>query len=473
MKTLFLNPPSFQGFDGGAGARWQARREVRSFWYPTWLAQAAALVENSKLVDASADDLTCDDVLRIASDYELTIFFTSTPSFANDASLAARMKDQRPATLIGFVGPHVSVLPDESLTQAKSVDFVVRREFEYPVRRIAQGRPLSDIRGVSWRNGERIVHNPDPEVLRDLDQLPSVMPVYKRDLTIENYYGGYLLHPYISFYAGRGCPGRCTYCLWPQTMCSNDYRVRSPERVYGDLELATQLFPQVKEYFIDDDTFTANPERAEAAARMIARLGITWSTSTRCTVSYDTMKVLKDSGLRLLMVGYESGSDAILRNIRKGFTTDVARQFARNTKELGILVHGCFIVGLPGESRQTVDETCRLACELDPDTMQVSVPAPYPGTELYRQAVENGWLVKGGLVADDGTQTCPVSYPNFTAKDISAAMDMVYRRFYFRPKVMLRIGAQMLKSPDVCRRRLREGKEFLRFLRQQSAQVQR
>lgn len=472
MKTLFLNPPSFNGFDGGAGSRWQSRREIRSFWYPTWLAQAAALVDGSRLVDATADNLTCEDVLRIAADYELIIVFTSTPSIRNDADLAVRMKARRAGMIIGFVGPHVSVLPEETLTQHPGVDFVIRREFEYPVRQVAQGNALREVPNVSWRDGNTIVHNPQAEPLGDLDQLPSVMPVYKRDLTVENYYIGYLLHPYVSFYAGRGCPGRCTYCLWPQTFCSNEYRVKSPEKVYEDMELAKSLFPQVKEFFIDDDTFTANPERAEAAARLIARLGITWSASARATVSYDTMKVLKDSGLRLLLVGYESGSDDILRNIRKGFTTDTARRFARDARDLGIAVHGCFIVGLPGETPRTVEETCRLAEELDPDTIQVSLPAPYPGTEFYRQAVENGWLVGNGLVADDGTQAVPISYPDFSGQDIAAARDLVYKRFYFRPKVMFRIGLQMLKSSQVRRRRLREGKEFLRFLRQ-SSQVNR
>lgn len=473
MKTLFLNPPSFQGFDGGAGARWQARREVRSFWYPTWLAQAAALVEDSKLIDASADDLARDQVIGIASGFEMVVVFTSTPSFLNDSLLAADIKLRRPGILIGFVGPHVSALPEESLAQARSVDFVVRREFEYAIQSVSQGSPLSEVSSVSWRDGDRIVHNQQGMPLQDMDQLPSVMPVYKRDLTIENYSIGYLLHPYVSFYAGRGCPGRCTYCLWPQTMCSHEYRVCSPRRVYEEMASAASTFAQAKEYFIDDDTFTANPTRAEEAARLIARLGVTWSTSTRATVSYDTMRVLKDCGLRLLLVGYESGSDSILRNIRKGFTTNVARQFARHAKDLGISIHACFIVGLPGESWQTVEETCRFACELDPDTIQVSVPAPYPGTDFHRQAVENGWLNDQGLVSNDGTQECPISYPGFTASDISAARDMIYKRFYFRPKVMFRIGAQMLKSPDVRRRRLQEGRDFLRFLRQKSAQVKR
>lgn len=473
MKTLFLNPPSFQGFDGGAGARWQARREVRSFWYPTWLAQAAALVEDSRLVDAAADDLAAEDVLRIAQDYELVVVFTSTPSLPNDARLAERIRSLAPRILIGMVGPHVSVLPEESLRRAPAVDFVVRREFEYAVQEVASGVALEDVPGISWRNGDTIVHNLDRPLLQDLDTLPSVMPVYERDLTLENYYIGYLQHPYLSFYAGRGCAGRCTYCLWPQTMCSRDYRVRSPELVYEDFLLAKRYFPQVKEFFIDDDTFTADPHRAEEIARRIAPLGVTWSASTRCTVSHETMKVLKDCGLRLLMVGYESGSDQILRNIRKGLTTDTARRFARGAKDLGIAVHGCFIVGLPGESRQTVEETLRFACELDPDTIQVALPAPYPGTEFYRQAVDNGWLVGEGLVASDGSQSCPISYAHFTADDISRARDMIYKRFYFRPKVMLRIGAQMLKDRQVRRRRIEEGRQFLQFLKHRPDGVKR
>lgn len=473
MKTLFLNPPSFQGFDGGAGSRWQAKREVKSFWYPTWLAQAAALVPDSRLVDATADDLTPEDVLKIALDYEMVIVFTSTPSFANDADIAAKMKENRPDTIIGFVGPPVSVLPEESLLAAPAVDFVVRKEFELPVKYIADGAKQSDVRGVSWRDGQRIVHNPDCEILEDLDSLPFVIDVYKRDLTIENYYGGYLMHPYMSLYTGRGCPAMCSYCLWPQTFSGHKYRVRSPESVYQELARAKDLLPQVKEFFIDDDTFTANTKRTEAIARLLGPLGITWSASSRANVPYDTLKVLKENGLRLLMVGYESGSDMILKNIHKGVTTETMRRFTRDCKSLGIALHGCFIVGLPGESHETVQQTLRFACEMDPDTMQVSVPAPYPGTEFYQQALENGWLVPEALVASDGTQMCPISYPDFSSREISKALDMIYKRFYFRPKVMFRIGTQMLKDSNERRRRLREGKEFLDFLKHRSPSVAR
>ena len=469
MRTLFLNPPSFEGFDGGAGSRYQARREIRSFWYPDWLAQAAALVEDSRLVDAPPEDMTVEDVTRTSRDFELAIIYTSTPSFANDAHIADLMKQSNPSLMIGFVGPHVTILPEESLRAAPAVDFVARKEFDYAVRDIARGEKLSDIKGLSWRDGDWIRHNADAELMTDLDSLPSVLDVYRRDLTIENYYNGYLLHPYLSLYTGRGCTHHCTFCLWPQTVSSRRFRARSAESVYREFALAKDYFPQVKEFFINDDTFTADCSRAEEIARRFKSLGITWAANAAADVPRETLKVLKECGLRLLVVGYESGSDAILRNIRKGVTTDMARRFTHDCRDLGIDVHGCFILGLPGETRQTVEETMRFACEIDPDMIQVSIAAPYPGTEFYNQAISNGWLSPDDLLNPDGIQECVVHYPDLSSADITVRVDTFYRRFYMRPRVIYRIGRKMIKSAHERKRRLREGREFWHYLRQRKA----
>lgn len=465
MRTLFLNPPSYAGFDGGAGSRYQARREIRSFWYPTWLAQAAALVPDSKLIDAPADDLSAEAVIETAKRFEFVVIFTSTPSFDGDARLAADIKRNNPSAMLCFVGPHVSALPEQSLVAAQALDFVVRKEFDLPIRDIAAGAALRDVRGVSWRDGQSIRHNPDSEPISNLDSLPFVVDVYKRDLTIENYFSGYLRHPYMSIYGGRGCPARCTFCLWPQTMTSHTYRTRSPESVYRELALAKDYFPQVKEFFLDDDTFTAAPERAAAVARKLKDLGITWSASGRANTSLDTLKTLKECGLRLLLVGFESGSDEILRRVKKGITTDMSRRFVRDCRSLGIALHGAFIIGLPGETRESIEASIRFACELDPDTVQVSVAAPYPGTEFYEEAVHNGWLDAGKLVTADGTQDCLLEYDGLTSRDILDSIDRFYKRFYARPKVMIRMGKQMLSDAEARRRRLREGKEFVGFLR--------
>ncbi|MGA8196107.1 MAG: hopanoid biosynthesis associated radical SAM protein HpnJ, partial [Acetobacteraceae bacterium] len=189
MKTLFLHPPSFDGFDGGAGSRYQARREIRSFWYPTWLAQPAALVPGSKLIDAPPAGIGLDDVTRQARDFELCVIHTSTPSFASDVKVAAALKEANPAMKIGFVGAKVAVQPEESLAQGVPIDFVARNEFDFTVKEIAEGRDWADVDGISYRGGAGgIVHNRDRAILEDMDQLPFVTEVYKRDLHIEDYF---------------------------------------------------------------------------------------------------------------------------------------------------------------------------------------------------------------------------------------------------------------------------------------------
>jgi hopanoid biosynthesis associated radical SAM protein HpnJ len=463
-RTLFLHPPSADGFDGGAGARYQARREIRSFWYPTWLAHPAALVPGSRLVDAPPDGLTLDDVRPLAREYELCVIHTSTPSFASDARVAAALKDANPALAIGMVGPAVGVAPDASLRGAPAVDFVTRGEFDLTIQEIAQGRPLARVAGVSFRGGAGVAHTPDRPPLENLDALPFVTPVYKRDLTVEHYAIGYLRHPYVSLYTGRGCRSRCTFCLWPQTVGGQRYRTRSPEHVAEEMALAQTLFPQVKEFFFDDDTFTDDGPRAEAIARRLGALGITWSVNAKANVPYETLKVLRDGGLRLLLVGYESGSQTILNNIKKGIRLDRARQFAKDARRAGIAVHGTFILGLPGETRETIQETIRFACAVEPDTIQVSLAAPYPGTALYEEAARHGWLESDTLVDGAGVQVSALGYPHLPRSEIFDSLETFYRRFYFRPRKMVSLGAAMLRDRALLGRRLREGRDFLRFL---------
>jgi len=465
-RTLFLNPPSYEGFDGGAGSRYQARREVRSFWYPTWLAQPAAMVPGSRLIDAPARGLAVADILPLACDYELAVLHTSTPSFRSDVRVAENLKAANPRLRIGFVGAHVAVAPEASLRASDAIDFVARNEFDHTIREVARRQPLGSIDGLSYRAGGRIAHNPDRALLQNMDELPFVTEVYKRDLVIEDYFIGYLRHPYVSFYTGRGCRSFCSFCLWPQTIGGHRYRVRTPDNVAAEIAVAVGYFPQVKEYFFDDDTFTDDEPRAREIAQRLGRLGVTWSCNAKAIVSSETLAVLRDNGLRLLLVGYESGNQKIINNIRKGVRLDIARRFSEDCHRLGITIHGTFIVGLPGETPETIEETIRFAREINPHTIQVSLAAPYPGTELYRQAVANGWLVSDGdgLVNEDGVQASTLEYPHLSRLEISAAMGRFYKRFYFRPRKIAEMASEMVRSPEMLARRLREGAEFLRFL---------
>ena len=473
-KTLFLSPPSFDGFDGGAGSRYQAKREITSFWYPTWLAQPAALVPGSKLVDAPPHGQTVEDVLKIAKDYELVIMHTSTPSLKNDAKCAEAIKALNPDVQIGFIGAHVAVLPEETLRENPVIDFVCRNEFDYTCKEVASGKPWDQIKGLSYRGpNDSVIHNEERELIHDWDAMPSVLPIYARDLDITKYFIGYLLHPYVSFYTGRGCPAKCTFCLWPQTIGGHQYRAKSPEAVGLEMEQAKAIFgDKVREYMFDDDTFTIDKQRAIAISEHLKRLKLTWSCNARANLDYDTLKQLRDNGLRLLLVGFESGNQPILDGIKKGIKLEVARKFMENCHKLGITVHGTFIIGLPNETRETIEETVRFACEISPHTIQVSIAAPYPGTELYRQAQANGWFTNANsLVANSGIQMSSLQYPNLSSTEIEDAVEQLYRRFYFRPKAIIPIVGEMLSDPQMLVRRLREGREFFSYLKDRRTQA--
>lgn len=472
MKTLFLQAPSFDGFDGGAGSRYQAKREIKSFWYPTWLAQPAALVEGSKLIDGPPSRTSPAAVAAQAKDYDLAVLHTSTPSFASDVKMIEALKAVNPNLKAGLVGAKVAVDPNGSMAGSPLIDFVARNEFDFTIKEVADGRDLSKIDGLTYRNAEGVVvHNPERATLENMDALPFVSPVYHRDLVIEDYFIGYLKHPYLSIYTGRGCKSRCTFCLWPQTVGGHRYRTRSVGHVIDEIRWAKQTMPQIREFFFDDDTFTDDAPRAEAIARELGKLGVTWSCNAKANVPRETLKVMRDNGLRLLLVGYESGNQQILFNIKKGMRIEVAKQFTKDCHELGIQIHGTFILGLPGETKETIQETIRFATEINPHTIQVSLAAPYPGTFLYNQAVENGWLdaAHAELVDERGVQIAPLHYPHLGHDEIFHSVEDFYRRFYFRAPKIASIVGEMVRSPEMMKRRLREGVEFFRFLKERKA----
>jgi hopanoid biosynthesis associated radical SAM protein HpnJ len=468
MKTLFLQAPSFDGFDGGAGSRYQAKREIKSFWYPTWLAQPAALVENSKLIDAPPHDTTLAEVVAQAKDFDLVVAHTSVPSFKSDVKVIEAMKAANPNLKAGFIGAKVAVNAEGSLREGAAIDFVARNEFDFTIKDVADGQDWAGIKGISWRNKHGVItHNDDRPIIENMDSLPFVTPVYKRDLVMEKYFIGYLKHPYISIYTGRGCKSRCTFCLWPQTVGGHNYRTRSVGHVIEEIKWAMKAFPQTKEFFFDDDTFTDDLPRAEAIAKELGKLGIQWSCNAKANVPYESLKKLNEGGLRLLLVGYESGNQKILHNIKKGMRIEVAEKFTRDCHTLGIQIHGTFILGLPGETLETMRETREFAKRINPHTVQISLAAPYPGTFLYNQALQNGWLdaANAELIDDNGIQIAPLHYPHLSHKEIFDSLETFYRQFYFRPGKIGSIVKEMVTQPDMMKRRLREGVEFFHFLK--------
>ena len=466
MKPLFLNPPTFEDFDGGAGARYQAAREVTSFWYPVWLCYPAGMIEGSRVVDAPVQRLSLDECLDIARDYDMVLMYTSTPTLKLDIETARRIKGRKPETVTVLAGPHVSMLPEESLRQANgAVDIVCLGEFDHTVVEIAAGKRWEEIDGIAFLRDGRFVRTADRELPTDLDAFPFTSQVYKRDLPVDEYIIPHVKNPYVSIYTSRGCPAKCTFCLWPHTYSGRRIRTRSPENVYQEVKWIKENLPQVQDIIFDDDTFTANRRHAREVAALIAPLGVSWVINCRANCDFETLKIMRDAGLHHVIVGYESGDDTILKNIKKGVTRERAIQFTRDCKKLGITIHGAFIVGLPGETAETIKATINYAKMLDLSSIQVSLPSPYPGTEFYKECVANGWLVSDAYIDETGHQMCVVSYPHLSTTEIFKAVEEFYSKFYFRPRYILRSIGRMIVDGDERRKLLKEGKQYFEYMR--------
>jgi hopanoid biosynthesis associated radical SAM protein HpnJ len=461
MRTLFLNPPSFEGFDGGASSRWPASREIESYWYPVWLCYPAGMLADSRVLDAPPHGISIEQTVEIGKDYELLVLFTSTPGFHVDVKIAQMMRDVNPKLKVAFVGPPVTVEPEKTLLENPVIDFVVRREFDHQIANYAKGTPLSELPGVSYRKNGEIINNPDGGYIENLDELPWVTKVYKRDLDFKRYNVPFLKNPFVSLYTSRGCPAMCTFCLWPQTHSGHRWRLRSSDDIVNECRWTLENFEGLREIFFDDDTFNYRKERTIELCAKLKPLNFTWSCTSRVTTDYDTLKAMKDAGCRLLIVGYESGDQQILKNIKKGATIDMAQRFTANCKKLGLTIHGDFIVGLPGETRKTIRNTIDFAKGLDVETIQVSIGHAYPGTEFYDFAKKNNLISIDGMTDEMGHQLPNVVYEDLDRGELVEWVERFYGEYYFRPKAAWRIVRKAIFHDDERRRLYKEAREYL------------
>lgn len=461
MRTLFLNPPSFDSFDGGASSRWPASREIESYWYPVWLCYPAGMLPDSKVIDAPPHKISVEQTVAMARDFELLVLFTSTPGFDVDVKIAEMMKDANPRLKVAFVGPPVTVEPEKCLRASTAIDFVVRREFDYQIVNFANGASLDDLPGVSYRKNGQFRHNPDGGYIENLDELPWVTKVYKRDLDFRRYNVPFLLHPYIALYTSRGCPAMCTFCLWPQTHSGHRWRLRSSQDVANEVRWALENFEGLKEIFFDDDTFNYQKARTLDLCSKLKPLKFTWSCTSRVTTDFETLKAMKEAGCRLLIVGYESGDPQILKNIKKGATVEMALRFTENCKKLGLQVHGDFIIGLPGETRASIRRTIEFAKRLDCETIQVSIAHPYPGTEFYEYVKQNNLITLDSMTDEKGHQLPNIVYPGLDRAELVKWVEQFYGEYFFRPRIIWRIVRRAIFNREERRRLFKEAREYL------------
>jgi radical SAM superfamily enzyme YgiQ (UPF0313 family) len=379
--------------------------------------------------------------------------------------LIRKIKESNPRLKIAFVGPHGHIKPDETLLASEDIDFVTRGEFDHSVVEYAHGKPLDEILGISYRKDGKVVHNASRPQLHteELDALPFATDIYKRDLTIENYNVPFLLHPFVSFYTTRGCPALCTFCMWPQTISGHAWRTRSTGNVAREVKQALDYFPQMKEIFFDDDTFNIRKDRVLDLCAKFKPLKFRWSSTARVHGDYETLKAMADAGARLFIVGFESGDPQILKNIKKGATIEMARAFMKNCRKVGIRVHGDFIIGLPGETRETIQKTIDFAKELDCETIQVSLAHAMPGTELHEYMAAQGFLKVEALADSGGHQLPHIEYPHLSKAEMMGGVNRFYDEYYFRPKVVWRIVREAIWDSNERKRLYHEAVDFLKL----------
>ena len=484
MRVFFVNPP----FKAEYG---KFSRESRSpcitksgaLYYPLWLIYAAALVEkygfDVEFLDAPAKPLNIQQSLEYIQQHNggntrLFILGTSTPSIYSDVNFGAILKDIYPKAYILLVGTHPSALPEETLSINHKIDAVARHEFDKIVLDLAlclrDNKNLESVKGLSFRIDNKFVHNIDAEFIESLDDIPFASEFIKKHLNYKDYFFAASAYPEIQIFTGRGCPARCNYCVYPQTMHGHQYRLRSAQNVIDEMKYIANEFPDVREIVIEDDTFTVNKARVVEICNLIMKEGLQrrfkWLCNARVNLDLETMKLMRQAGCRLIIPGIESTTQQILDNIHKGTNVKEIKTYIKNAKKAGLLIHACYMVGNNGETKETMMRTLKDAISFQTDTAQFFPLIPYPGTEAYTWAKENGYISGkyDEYCKDDGTLNCILNLPGISAKDLVDFCDFARKKYYLRVSYILMKLIQGITHPDDLVRTLKAFSSFWKYL---------
>lgn len=477
MKVLMLNPPFLPKYS--RQSRSPCVTKGGTFYFPYFLAYAAGATEKSgieaKLVDAVANEWSREQAIKFVKEYDpqLIVVDTSTPSIINDMQVTDALKMAMPHAHITLVGTHPTALPEEVLKQCKA-DSVCRGEYDYTVCDLAialeNNRPLKTIDGLSYKENKKIMHNKPRELIKNLDELPFVSEVYKKhfgDNGIKKYFYASVRWPQVTILTARGCPYNCSFCNSP---FKHSYRTRSVENVIEEFKYIQRELPFVKEVMIEDETFPAVKERTIKLCQALidSRIKLKWSANARVNTDLETLKIMKKAGCRLLCVGFESPEQPVLNSIDKKTTKDMQIEFMNNCRKAGILVNGCFILGLLNDTKESIRKTIEFAKQLNCDTAQFYTLMIYPGTEDYENAKKMGYLLTEDYskwLTVEGQHATTVSRPTLSAEEMMAFCDLARREYYLRAGYMLPKALQMIRNPSEALRTLKSARTFFKHLK--------
>jgi radical SAM superfamily enzyme YgiQ (UPF0313 family) len=477
MKILMLNPPFLPKFS--RFSRSPAVTKSGTIYYPIWHAYATGVLEkeghNVRLIDAPANGLSREDCFKIATDFqpEMVVVYTSTPSIYNDIEIAGSIKDLVPNSFIVLTGPHVSALPIESMKIDERIDAIARREYDMTLVDLSSGllprENLEAVSGITFRKNGEVISTPDRGFIEDINFFPFVSAVYKKHLKIENYFYAHCRYPTVSIFTSRGCYGKCNYCVYPEQMFGRRQRQRSPENIVEEFQYIEKELPQVKEVLIDDDTFSFDQEHTKKFCELMIekQIKLPWTVECRANLNYETMAMMKKAGCRLIVIGFESADNTILKNISKGITIDRMTKFVEDAKRANIMIHSCFMAGNQGETKETLMKSLRFAKEINADTCQFFPLMVYPGTEAYEWAKNNRYLLTEDYskwLTDEGLHNCVVSTPELSANDLVAFCDYARRKYYLSPRYLMYKFFQMIKNPEEIKKTLKSAKTFSKYL---------
>ena len=488
MKILFLNLP--YKFNISRASRWPEKTKSGTLYYPYWLAYCVGVCQREghdcKLVDCITKAYTTEDTIEevksFAPDYIMAEI--TTPTCAYDYEVINAIKAAYPSAKILIGGTHATILPEEVLRACEGIDYILRQEYDYTVGEIIETDEISKVRGVSYRvndegedisslndydlsQGYEVRHTEDREPLDDLDSLPYVSKVYQEFLNFDDYAYAFAQKPMIQIVSSRGCPNQCNFCSYPSTMGGRIYRTRSVEDLADEFEYILKEIPEIKEIFIEDDTFTVDQNRViDFCDEIIKRdLKPVWSCNTRVDLKFETMKKMKEAGCRLLVCGYESGNQEVLNQIKKGITLEQSKAFAENARKLDIKVFGCFMIGLTGDNLDTIQETYKFAQSVYPDMCFFQQSVPFPGTGFYKWAKENGYLITEDYskwLNEDGYLNCLVDYPYADHKEIEKLRDDLMSKYYFSFAYIVKTFLANLDWTEF-KRVMRGGTQYISF----------
>ena len=457
MKIYLVNPP-FKAEYGrfSRESRSPAITKSGTLYYPLWLIYAAAYAKKSGhdvlFLDAPAKNLNITQTIEIIKkQVEKKILFvinTSTPSIKSDVDFGAKLKEMYPKSFILLVGTHPSALPEETLMLNSSIDAVSRGEYDIIVTDLAKaietGLGTEYVKGLTYRNSSgEIKSTENMPYMENLDDLPYAAEFIKEYLNVKDYFVAAATYPEIQIFTGRGCPSRCNFCLYPQTMHGHKYRTRSTENIIGEFQYIADNFPDVKEVFIEDDNFTVNKKRIMEICDLLIEKKLhkrlKWLCNARVNLDLETMKIMKKAGCRLIIPGIESANQQILDNIKKGIKIEQIEDYVKNAKKAGLLIHACYMVGNQGETMDTMRETLKLALKLNTDTAQFFPLIPYPGTEAFNWAKQNGYIELNyeNYCKQDGTHNTVLNLPEVTAEQMVDFCNEARKKYYMRPRYVL------------------------------------